>query len=133
MTRRQTTTSGTRIAAGALALALLLGLGTALPAAAARPAAEDEAARPSWAAPWTQLGELFGRLLGIGEAPGRHAAPSESDAAGGMDPDGFGAGGDHGPDMDPNGLEAGGDHGPGMDPNGFGDEGDDGPGMDPNG
>lgn len=113
MTRRQTTTSGTRRSAraAALAVALLLGFGAALPAAAARP--DDETGRPAWAAPWTQLGELLGRLFGIGDQPGSRRLA----AGGGMDPDGF-EGGDHGPDMDPNGLGAEGDHGPDMDPDG---------------
>lgn len=114
MFRTHFTISGSRITARAatLGLALLLGLGTAAPAGAARP--EAGADRPAWTAPWTQLAELLGRLFATDEEPRSHGLA----AGGGMDPNGLEAGGDDGPGMDPNGLDAEGDHGPDMDPDG---------------
>lgn len=97
-----------------LALALLLGLAAAVPAAAAGPPGDE--ARPSSAAPLSHLGELLERLFGFAR-PGVHSAGT-GDHGPGMDPDGFEDEGDHGPDMDPDGLENEGDHGPDMDPDG---------------
>lgn len=82
-----------------LALALLLGLGAAVPAAAAGPPGDEP--RASWAAPLSHLGELLGRLFGFAR-PGVHSAGT----------------GDHGPGMDPAGSENEGNHGPDMDPDG---------------
>jgi len=112
------TTSGVPVLtrAVAVALALALGVGVAVPAAAVEPRADAE--QPAWAAPWTDLGELLGRLFGGGERPGRLTGYSETDDGPDMDPDGLGGSGDDGPDMDPDGLGDEGDHGPGMDPDG---------------
>jgi hypothetical protein len=101
--------------AAAIALALALGLGVAGPAVAAQPRGDAE--RPTWAAPWTHLGELLGRVFGGGGRPARLSGHSETDDGPDMDSDGLGGSGDDGPGMDPDGL-GGSDDGPGMDPDG---------------
>lgn len=117
--------SSLRTVAVAAALALLLGLGTAGSAVAARPG--DRSAESGWSQPWEGLGALIARLLGL--EPG--AASGRSSGGPHMDPNGLSSQGDDGPDMGPNGLGTDGDDGPHMDPNGLGT--DDGPHMDPNG
>lgn len=97
----------TAVLVTSLALALVLGFGAALPAAAARPGDDP---RPSWAAPLDHLAEVLGKLFG--------GAVIHGDDGPGMDPDGRKAEGDHGPGMDPDGREAEGDDGPDMDPDG---------------